>query len=70
MSLGSVQSALEIYERLEMWTEVVECLSAGGRKGRAEEVVRGRLAVAESPVMWCLLGDVTQVSSAANSIVL
>ena len=66
VSLGSVQSALEIYERLEMWTEVVECLCAGGRKGRAEEVVRERLGVAETPIMWCLLGDVTQVSWAAH----
>ena len=61
MSLGAVQSALEIYERLELWQEVVRCYCAVGRKGKAEEVVRGELAKGETPIMWCLLGDVTEV---------
>ena len=62
VTLGSVKSALEIYERLEMWEEVTHCLVAVGRRGRAEEVVRGCLAQRATPTLWCLLGDVTQVS--------
>lgn len=62
MALGSVGGALEVYERLEMWEEVTECLCARGRRGRAEEVVREQLKVkGDTPTLWCLLGDVTEV---------
>ena len=62
MSLGCLQSALELYERLEMWEEMAECLQSVGRTGRAEEVLRQQLAVSETPTLWCLLGDVTKVT--------
>ena len=60
VSAGSMQSALEVYQRLEMWEEVVQCYQAVERVGRAEEVVRMVLARGETPTMWCLLGEVTQ----------
>ena len=62
MSLGCLQSALELYERLEMWEEMAECLQAVGRTGKAEEVLRQQLAIEETPTLWCLLGDVTKVT--------
>ena len=61
ISLGVVQGAVEVYQRLELWEEVATCYQAAGRRGRAEEVVRERLREHETPTLWCILGDVTQV---------
>ena len=61
VSLGVVQGAVEVYQRLELWEEVATCYQAAGRRGRAEEVVRERLKEHETPTLWCILGDVTQV---------
>lgn len=62
VSLGCLQSALELFERLEMWEEMAECLQAVGRSGKAEEVLRQQIALNETPALWCLLGDVTKVT--------
>ena len=51
LSLGVVKSALEIFERLEMWEEVVKCWQSMERRDKAIAVVRdlleGRKAEAE-----------------------
>ncbi len=57
--LGSHHAALEIYERLQLWEDVITCYQAIGRKGRAEEIVREKLAERETPTMLCVLGDIT-----------
>ncbi len=63
VTMGSMGQALEIYERLQLWEEVTECLCAQGRRGRAEEIVREQLKVkGDTPTLWCLLGDVTEVN--------
>ena len=62
VSLGCLSSALELYEHLEMWEELAECLQSVGRTGRAEEVLRQQIAVNATPTLWCLLGDVTKVT--------
>ncbi|XP_064398151.1 tetratricopeptide repeat protein 27-like isoform X2 [Halichondria panicea] len=59
VSLGSHHSALEIYERLQLWEDIITCYQATGRKGRAEEIVREKLQEKETPTMLCLLGDLT-----------
>ena len=43
MSLGVVKSALEIFERLEMWEEVVRCWQAMERRDKAISIVRDLL---------------------------
>jgi tetratricopeptide (TPR) repeat protein len=43
MSLGAVKSALEIFERLEMWEEVVKCWTAMERRDKAIAIVRDLL---------------------------
>ena len=43
-----------------MWDEVVQCYRAQNLLGRAEALVRERLAVQETPAMWAALGDLTQ----------
>jgi tetratricopeptide (TPR) repeat protein len=44
LSLGVVKSALEIFERLEMWEEAVRCWQATEQRDRALSVVRDLLA--------------------------
>jgi tetratricopeptide (TPR) repeat protein len=61
LSVGATKSALEVYERLEMWEEVAECSSAVGRTGKVREVVTERLERgAATPTLLCVLGDVTR----------
>jgi tetratricopeptide (TPR) repeat protein len=57
--LGIVTSAAEIFTEIECWDEVVDCYRRAGKEKRAEEIVRERLAVSETPRMWAALGDIT-----------
>ncbi|OSC97957.1 tetratricopeptide repeat domain 27 [Trametes coccinea BRFM310] len=54
LSIGVVKSALEIFERLEMWEEVVKCWQAMERPDKAVAIVRdlleGRKAEAETVI--------------------
>lgn len=61
--MGIVTSAAEIFEEIELWDEVVECYRRAGKEHKAEEVVRSRLAIVETPRMWAALGDITKDSS-------
>jgi tetratricopeptide (TPR) repeat protein len=56
--LGIVTSAAEIFTEIEYWDEVVDCYRRAGKEKRAEEIVRDRLSIAESPRMWVALGDI------------
>lgn len=60
LAIGVIRSALEIFEELEMWDDVVKCYQILDKPTRAEKLVRERLDVAPTPYMWCCLGDVTQ----------
>ncbi|KAJ2711140.1 hypothetical protein H4R19_003392, partial [Coemansia spiralis] len=58
MELGVVRSALDIYERLQMWDEVVGCYAMLGQAEAAEQVVRRELdANPDRAKLWCVLGD-------------
>ena len=59
--MGSPLSALaiEVYERLHMWEEMIGCYQSVGRYTQAERVIRDRMI--QDGELWCLLGDVTQV---------
>lgn len=43
VSLGGLRTALEIYERLEMWAEVALCWAASDREDEALKIVRRQL---------------------------
>ncbi len=43
VSLGGLKSALEIYERLEMWPEAALCWAAVEKEGKARRIVRKQL---------------------------
>ncbi|TPX35304.1 hypothetical protein SmJEL517_g02337 [Synchytrium microbalum] len=58
ISLGVMRSAMEIYERLELWQDVISCLMSLGQDKQAEELVNKRLAeTPKSPLLLCILGD-------------
>ncbi|KAJ2551149.1 hypothetical protein EV175_003800 [Coemansia sp. RSA 1933] len=58
MSLGVIRSALDIYERLELWDDVVSCYVALGQTEVAERIIREQLdKLPDRPKLWCVLGD-------------
>lgn len=58
-SLGAFKTALEIFERREMFEEAVQCLVNLGRVEDAESVVLGQLErFPEDAKLICVLGDV------------
>ncbi|KAI8085980.1 uncharacterized protein BX664DRAFT_334618 [Halteromyces radiatus] len=59
VSLGVIRSALEIFERLEMWEDVVSCYQMLEQPQKAKEVLERLLeADPNSPKLWCIMGDV------------
>ncbi|CAG8443509.1 151_t:CDS:1 [Cetraspora pellucida] len=59
LSLGVVRSALQIFERLEMWEDIINCYIMLGKEFKAKEIILERLNVTpSSPKLYCLLGDV------------
>lgn len=43
VSLGALRTALEIYERLQLWAEAALCLAAEGKETKARKLIRQRL---------------------------
>lgn len=59
ISLGALKTALEIFERLEMWDQVAICWAGTGRQDRASTILQEQLS--KHPLdakLWSLLGDV------------
>ncbi|KAI9295879.1 TPR-like protein, partial [Neoconidiobolus thromboides FSU 785] len=59
MSLGVIKSALEIYEKLEMYEQIIECYKLLEQPEKAIKVVDHQLEInPNSAKMLCLKGDV------------
>lgn len=74
VSLGGLRTALEIYERLELWAEAALCWAATEREDKAREIIENQLyepkeessterkekvpPPANAPRLWCILGDI------------
>jgi tetratricopeptide (TPR) repeat protein len=60
IKLGMFKTALDVFERLGLWKDVVMCHVTVGNAGMAEEVARNLLRRDDScPDHWCLLGYAT-----------
>ncbi|KAI9013246.1 hypothetical protein BC832DRAFT_549110 [Gaertneriomyces semiglobifer] len=58
VSLGVTRSALEIFERLEMWDDVISCYQMLEQNKKAEALVEERLKVQpKSAKLYCVMGD-------------
>eukprot|EP00053_Salpingoeca_punica_P018190 m.177420 g.177420 ORF g.177420 m.177420 type:complete len:826 (+) comp17381_c0_seq1:31-2508(+) len=60
MKLGIHRDALEIYRRLELWTDAIVCHQNLDQDIMAERLVREQLEIEETPLLWCLLGEITR----------
>ncbi|XP_054712172.1 tetratricopeptide repeat protein 27-like [Uloborus diversus] len=60
LSIGATKSALEIYERLQLWEDIIVCYQRLGRTHSAEKLISEQLEKKETPLLWCLMGDVTE----------
>lgn len=59
MELGSLKSALEIYERLEKWTDAALCYAATGDSDKGVELVEKALQYNPNDARsWSVLGDI------------
>lgn len=58
VSLGVVRSAVEIFERLEMWEDVISCYQMMEQPQKAKDVLKKLMEEnPNSPKYWCILGD-------------
>ncbi|KAI8085879.1 uncharacterized protein B0P05DRAFT_534074 [Gilbertella persicaria] len=58
VSLGVVRSAVEIFERLEMWEEVISCYQMMEQPQKAKDVLARLMEEnPDSPKYLCILGD-------------
>lgn len=70
-SLGGLRTAVEIYERLEMWAEAALCFAATDQEKKARTVILDQLfepghtqertpPPPQTPRLWCILGDIDE----------
>ncbi|KAI7904384.1 uncharacterized protein BX663DRAFT_504887 [Cokeromyces recurvatus] len=58
VSLGVLRSAVEIFERLEMWEDVISCYQMMEQPKKAKDVLKRLMEEnPNSPKYWCILGD-------------
>eukprot|EP00898_Chlorokybus_atmophyticus_P000161 jgi/Chlat1/1145/Chrsp112S01622 len=64
LASGNVGSALQIFELLELWDNLIECYRMLGKTAQCMTLVKERLAVSpDEPRLWCALGTLTRDDS-------
>ena len=66
VSLGGLRSALEIYERLQMWAEVALCWAAQDREDKARSIIRYQLFVPPEDSAGLTPGNTEDKSTGVN----
>ena len=59
VSMGSFQSALDLFLQLQLWDEVIACYNYLKLRHKAAEVIREQLKKGETVKLLCSLGDCT-----------
>eukprot|EP00850_Spirogloea_muscicola_P016424 SM000133S26790 [mRNA] locus=s133:117854:124683:+ [translate_table: standard] len=60
LSVGLVGEAQLLFEKLELWDNLIECYRLLGKRPAAIQLVQERLkAQPDDPRLWCSLGDLT-----------
>lgn len=59
VAMGSMQTALDIYLKLQMWDEVITCYNYLKLRHRSAEVIKEQMMKGETVKLWCSLGDAT-----------
>ncbi|KAL7078563.1 hypothetical protein ACQ4LE_002372 [Meloidogyne hapla] len=59
LSLGCFSDALKIFEKLNLWEDVVKCYLNSGQSEKAETLIKKLLEEKEDPLYYCLLGNIT-----------
>lgn len=61
LRLGAARSAMDIFEELEMWNEVISALQLLEEPARARTLIRDRIAIeGETPELLCLMADLSE----------
>jgi tetratricopeptide (TPR) repeat protein len=59
LAIGSFNSALEIFEKYEMWEDIITVYQIKGETKIAEDLVRKRIEIKPTAELYCILGDIT-----------
>nr|AON96559.1 tetratricopeptide repeat protein 2 [Bicyclus anynana] len=59
LSLGLVKAALEEYQKLQLWEDVIVCYTMLQLRHKAAEVIQQQIDIEPTVKLYCLLGDAT-----------
>ncbi|XP_037295680.1 tetratricopeptide repeat protein 27 isoform X2 [Manduca sexta] len=59
LSLGLVKAALEEYQKLQLWEDVIVCYTLLQLRHKAAEVIQQQIDINPTVKLYCLLGDAT-----------
>ncbi|XP_075969928.1 tetratricopeptide repeat protein 27 [Anticarsia gemmatalis] len=59
LSLGLVKAALEDYQKLQLWEDVIVCYTMLQLRHKAAEVIQQQIDINPTVKLYCLLGDAT-----------
>ncbi|KAL9953055.1 hypothetical protein ACROYT_G040407 [Oculina patagonica] len=63
LEMGVTKGAVEIFQHLHSWEDVVLCYQSLGWYAKAETLIRDQLKTKETVLLWCLLGDTLKDAS-------
>nr|XP_032513586.1 tetratricopeptide repeat protein 27 isoform X2 [Danaus plexippus plexippus] len=59
LSMGMVKAALEEFQRLQLWEDVIVCYTMLQLRHKAAEVIQQQIDIKPTVKLYCLLGDAT-----------
>ncbi|KAL0842398.1 hypothetical protein ABMA28_014511 [Loxostege sticticalis] len=59
LSMGLVKAALELFQQLQLWEDVIVCYTMLQLRHKAAEVIKQQIEINPTVKLYCLLGDAT-----------